>query len=424
VSDPGRLRPAPHLVIRDALGADAHRRIVEIISEQVTRAGLESLSGWLEGADVHRCVDLAVDLGASFDPLESLLGDMAPVARRELDLPHFQVAATPHQVTVHGPGGDAHTVITGDSAPAGRRIDFVYTCSAVPAAFDGGSIRLYDTVEVESHEHVAESFTEVEPADNSLVLFPSGCHHEVTRTTAAGRGVGAEDQAIRYTVSGWLAGDPAWAPLPSLQPPVMLALQVHYLPKVSPVPFEVRPMPEWVHRFFTGLLGLRGRSARPEGADEQYHRGEDPTMVGIEDVADDVLRRFKPLHEQWCGTELVASAAYGMRCYRPGSSLDMHIDRAATHVVSSILQVDQDVDEPWPLELDVDGRTHAVVLSPGQMLLYEGASTPHGRPSPLAGRSFVNVFLHYRPVDWPWSPSLLTRRGLEDGLIDDAGRLL
>ena len=183
-------------------------------------------------------------------------------------------------------------------------------------------------------------------------------------------------------------------------------------------------MPGWLHQLLTGLLELRGEQRLPEQADRDYHGGDDPDIVPIEDLADDILRRLKPLHEEWCDTELAPSAAYGMRCYRNGSRLEMHIDRSATHVVSSILQISQDVDEPWPLDLEFDGRKHAVLLSPGQMLLYEGASTLHGRPRPMAGRSFINLFVHYRPVDWKWSLPLLARRGIEDGLIDDSGRLL
>jgi hypothetical protein len=59
------------------------------------------------------------------------------------------------------------------------------------------------------------------------------------------------------------------------------------------------------------------------------------------------------------------------------------------------------VDEPWPHVVeDREGQCHDVYLEPGQMLLYEGAKLPHGRPHPLRGRYYASLFLHYRPTDW------------------------
>ena len=45
-----------------------------------------------------------------------------------------------------------------------------------------------------------------------------------------------------------------------------------------------------------------------------------------------------------------------------------------THVISAIINVDQDVDQDWPLYIqDHEGVTHKVFLQPGEMLWYESA---------------------------------------------------
>jgi hypothetical protein len=70
-----------------------------------------------------------------------------------------------------------------------------------------------------------------------------------------------------------------------------------------------------------------------------------------------------------------------MRAYRRGASLAFHADRVDTHIISGILHVDHQYDDPehgtWPIEIEGhDGQRHAVELKPGQMLLYESAKCP------------------------------------------------
>lgn len=47
--------------------------------------------------------------------------------------------------------------------------------------------------------------------------------------------------------------------------------------------------------------------------------------------------------EKWSGATLVPTAVYGIRVYRRGSSLDNHVDRNNTHVISAIINVEQKV---------------------------------------------------------------------------------
>jgi prolyl 4-hydroxylase len=59
----------------------------------------------------------------------------------------------------------------------------------------------------------------------------------------------------------------------------------------------------------------------------------------------------------------------------------MHVDTVNTHVVSAIINVDQDVDEDWPLLiLDHADNEVNLVMQPGDMVLYESAKLLHGRP--------------------------------------------
>lgn len=61
-------------------------------------------------------------------------------------------------------------------------------------------------------------------------------------------------------------------------------------------------------------------------------------------------------------------------------------------VTSCIIQVSQDLDEDWPIEVyDHDGQAHNVTMKPGDMVLYESHTVLHGRPFPLKGRHYVRA---------------------------------
>jgi prolyl 4-hydroxylase len=107
--------------------------------------------------------------------------------------------------------------------------------------------------------------------------------------------------------------------------------------------------------------------------------------------------------EEWTGMELKPVSMYGIRVYTEGAILNPHVDRLPL-VSSCIINVDQDVDEPWPLEVyDREGRAVNVTMEPGDMVLYESGSLIHGRPFPMKGRFFANIFIHFEPTGRPLS---------------------
>jgi prolyl 4-hydroxylase len=108
--------------------------------------------------------------------------------------------------------------------------------------------------------------------------------------------------------------------------------------------------------------------------------------------------QFHPICSAWIDHQyqLIPTFVYGLRTYTDGASLTAHRDRQRTHIVSVIVQVDQDVDEDWPLYLENhQGTWDKVILKPGDYILYEGCRLEHGRMEKLRGREFRNVFIHY-----------------------------
>jgi prolyl 4-hydroxylase len=135
-------------------------------------------------------------------------------------------------------------------------------------------------------------------------------------------------------------------------------------------------------------------------------------MVSVEDssllnagmqLKQQIWAAGKSTIEEWTGMELKPVSMYGIRVYTEGAILNPHVDRLPL-VSSCIINVDQDVDEPWPLEIyDREGRAVNVTMEPGDMVLYESGSLIHGRPFPMKGRYFANIFIHFEPTGRPLS---------------------
>ena len=119
-------------------------------------------------------------------------------------------------------------------------------------------------------------------------------------------------------------------------------------------------------------------------------------------LKDTLLETLHPMAEAWAGMKLLGSAVYGIRRYTEGAWLASHLDQMSSHVISVIINLAQK-GKPWPLFIkDHEGETHKVYLEPGQMLWYESARLPHGRPLSFEGEFYDNVFVHFKPSSKQW----------------------
>ena len=121
-------------------------------------------------------------------------------------------------------------------------------------------------------------------------------------------------------------------------------------------------------------------------------------LVGLtENLKKEIHMSLKPALEKWSNTQLEPTFVYGIRIYGRDAVLKEHRDREQTHIVSAIINVDQEVDLDWPLVIDDHHyRKHQIHLNPGEVLFYEGARLKHGRPMPLKGKKYANIFCHFK----------------------------
>lgn len=108
---------------------------------------------------------------------------------------HFK----PHTDTALGSDRKALGAAPGED----RLISGVYYFHALPKGFSGGELRLYRFgVDPGSGELDATDFVELEPIDNSLVVFPSWAAHEVRPVRCPSK----RFEHYRFAVNCWFCG--------------------------------------------------------------------------------------------------------------------------------------------------------------------------------------------------------------------------
>lgn len=114
---------------------------------------------------------------------------------------------------------------------------------------------------------------------------------------------------------------------------------------------------------------------------------------------------LQPILEEWTNQKLKYSAGFGIRSYPKDSILCLHRDEIKTHIISCIIFIDESPKNTnWPLDFwDHDGVRHKVVFEPGDMLLYESLCV-HARYTPFQGEYYRNLYFHWRPENWDYTP--------------------
>jgi prolyl 4-hydroxylase len=121
------------------------------------------------------------------------------------------------------------------------------------------------------------------------------------------------------------------------------------------------------------------------------------------ELRNNLLHEMQTLLTKWIGykTNLQHVATYGIRDYMRGSNLDNHYDKKNTHVISAIIHLEDKADTPWPLYIeDHRFKSHQITMEYGDVIFYESTTCLHGRPTPFAGDSHKNMYIHFKPERW------------------------
>jgi Rps23 Pro-64 3,4-dihydroxylase Tpa1-like proline 4-hydroxylase len=121
-------------------------------------------------------------------------------------LPALQIAPFPAgdiecQMTAHN-DGNFYKLHNDNGSPdtATRALTYVYYFHNEPKAYDGGALRIYDSVVADGFYRCGPHAADVEPKNNSVIFFVPHTHHEVLPVRCPSKRF--EDG--RFTVNGWV----------------------------------------------------------------------------------------------------------------------------------------------------------------------------------------------------------------------------
>jgi hypothetical protein len=102
---------------------------------------------------------------------------------------------------------------------------------------------------------------------------------------------------------------------------------------------------------------------------------------------------MQPAMEVVIGKKLHPCYTYARIMYA-GADMKVHKDRPSCQF-STTACIDYDVKDPYPIYIkNYAGKTSAVTLAPGDMLVYHGTDLEHWREE-YTGREHIQAFLHY-----------------------------
>lgn len=210
-------------------------------------------------------------------------------------------------------------------------------------------------------------------------------------------------KGYKAIITKWFRSRSNQSPAPSMH----IKEANEYIPNYTKSGIRKQQFPESVYKEIADFYHANKSQDRKEDVPGDFIYNEkkgakSSTLVDLTpELRQTIHDTMKPLMEKWCGETLEPTYVYGVRIYKHKAILKSHRDRLETHIISAIINVDQEVNEDWPLVIEDNFyRQQQLMLKPGEMVFYEGGRLKHGRPLPLNGKSFANIFCHFKPANY------------------------
>jgi Rps23 Pro-64 3,4-dihydroxylase Tpa1-like proline 4-hydroxylase len=126
---------------------------------------------------------------------------ITPQIITHLDINNFAIAQIESQMTAHN-HGNYYKIHNDNGSPdcATRVLSYVYYYYREPKSFTGGELVIYDSKIENGYSVAADSHKVIQPTNNTIIFFPSGCMHEVLPVSCPTEYFADS----RFTINGWV----------------------------------------------------------------------------------------------------------------------------------------------------------------------------------------------------------------------------
>ena len=189
---------SPYTVLESFIDPAVHAELLSFVLEHEKEFAASSVS--TNDTDYRRSKVLH-----QFPPFSELfrerLRSLQPQLARGFGMGEFPVGDIECQLTAHN-DGDYFKLHNDNGSPdtLERAISYVYYFNSEPKSFSGGEFRLYNSRIANGRYECGDKAAEITPKNNSILFFPSHCHHEVLPVRCpSNRFVDS-----RFTINGWV----------------------------------------------------------------------------------------------------------------------------------------------------------------------------------------------------------------------------
>lgn len=198
VEAPPRVEKSRWLLVENFLEPEKHRWMLDLVEREEKRFQDSTVS--TNDPDYRRSKVL-FDVPDVVALLRERVLRAAPQWMQQLGVVPFQFGDVEVQLTAHGDGNyfKLHND-SGSPDAATRGLTYVYYFFNEPKAFSGGEFRIYDSIIEKNLYRCGPKQADIEPRNNSVLVFSPHIHHEVLPVKVPSR----KFRDNRFTVNGWL----------------------------------------------------------------------------------------------------------------------------------------------------------------------------------------------------------------------------
>jgi Rps23 Pro-64 3,4-dihydroxylase Tpa1-like proline 4-hydroxylase len=188
------------MIIDDFLGEDEHRDMLAFALANEDKFSAGTVEGQ-ESQHRQNMVIMNFHESAHSKLICNRLLTWLPQITQTMGIGLFPVESVESQLTASNDGhfyGMHLDVGSGDAAP--RTLSCVYYFFQEPRPFSGGALRLYDSLHGAGGLRPADTFQEIQPVSNRMVIFASNSYHQLMHTRCPSR----QFKDSRFAITNWI----------------------------------------------------------------------------------------------------------------------------------------------------------------------------------------------------------------------------